>query len=383
MFEFNPKLLISLWLICTSVAILGCLYALIAARLLATFAQKNATRNSGERAVSVLKPLYDSEPELEANLISFCRQNYGGQIQLIFGLHKESEPLSSLIARLKAAFPERDMVLSVNGARHGTNPKISNLINMLPEAKHDLLIMSDSDIRVGPTYLAAITAVIEKPGVGAASCLYCGVASGGIWAQLGAEGINSHFLPNALAGLAAGLAKPCFGATIALSKDTLARIGGFEAFCDRLADDYALGTAIRRLGLRIEIPPFLVKHVCYDRNFAELFRREVRAARTIRSIDPLGYAGLAMTNPTPFALAAAILAGFTLPSLFVLLLSLASRAIVSVTAGKLGGGGGAFWLSPVRDLLSLAIYAAGFLPGPLTWRDHRYGLRSDGTLTPG
>ncbi|HZP09860.1 bacteriohopanetetrol glucosamine biosynthesis glycosyltransferase HpnI [Methyloceanibacter sp.] len=383
MFEFTPKLVIWLWLICTSVAILGCLYALIAARLLARFAQKNATRNSRKRAVSILKPLYDIEPELEANLISFCRQDYGGQIQLIFGLQKENRPIAELIERLRKSFPDRDIRLSVNAARHGTNPKISNLINMLSGATHGILVISDSDIRVGPDYLENVIAAIEKPGVGAASCLYCGVASGGIWAQLAAEGINSHFLPNALVGLAAGLAKPCFGATIALSKDTLARIGGFEAFSDQLADDYALGAAVRRLGLGVEIPRLIVTHVCCDESFSELFRHEVRAARTIRSIDPLGYAGLALTNPMPFALAAAVCAGFTLPSLFVLLLSLASRAIVSRQAGRLGGArSGAILLSPLRDLLSLAVYAAGFLPGTLTWRGQRYGLRSDGTLTP-
>ncbi len=156
-----------------------------------------------------------------------------------------------------------------------------------------------------------------------------------------------------------------------------------EALADQLADDYALGMAVRGLGLRVEIPPFVVSHICYDRSFVELFRHELRAARTIRSIDPLGYVGLALANPTPFALAAAVFAGFTFPSLFVLLLSLASRAIVSRQAGRLGGArSGAILLSPLRDLLSLAVYAAGFLPGTLTWRGQRYGLRSDGTLTP-
>ncbi len=383
MFEFTPKLLISLWLICTSVAILGCLYALIAARLLARFAQKNATRNSRERAVTLLKPLYDIEPELEANLNSFCRQDYGGQIQLIFGLQKDCRPISDLIERLKARFPDRDIRLSVSPQRHGLNPKISNLINILPEAAYDLLILSDSDIRVETDYLEHVTAALEQSDVGAVSCLYCGVPSGGIWAQLAAEGINSHFLPNALVGLSFGLAKPCFGATIALRKGTLANLGGLEALADQLADDYALGMAVRGLGLRVEIPPFVVSHICYDRSFVELFRHELRAARTIRSIDPLGYVGLALANPTPFALAAAVFAGFTFPSLFVLLLSLASRAIVSRQAGRLGGAGGrALWLTPIRDVLSLAVYTAGFLPGPLTWRDQRYGLRSDGTLTP-
>ncbi|MGE5260372.1 MAG: bacteriohopanetetrol glucosamine biosynthesis glycosyltransferase HpnI [Actinomycetota bacterium] len=385
MFEFTPKLLISLWLICTFVAILGCLYALIAAGLLRHFAQKCTTPKFCTRAVSVLKPLYDTEPELEANLTSFCQQEYGGEIQLIFGLREASDPAALVVERLKKRFPERDIVLLVDPKLHGANRKVSNLINMLPHASHDVLVLSDSDIRVEATYLENVIAALDEPGVGIVSCLYRGVPVAGLWSRLAAEGINSHFLPNALVGLKLGLAKPCFGATMALSRETLARIGGFEAFANRLADDYAMGTAVRRLGLRVAIPPFLVSHTCYDRTLADLFSHELRAARTIRSIDPLGYLGLVVTNPTPFALAAAIFAGFNLPSLIVLLLTLASRMIVSIQAERLRDGGyegGAIWLSPFRDLLSFATFVASFLPGTVKWRGHRYELRSDGTLTP-
>jgi ceramide glucosyltransferase len=385
MFEFTPELLISLWLFCTFFAILGCLYALIAAGLLRRFAQKCTTPKSCTRAISVLKPLYDTEPELEANLASFCQQEYNGEIQLIFGLHEASDPAGLVVERLKKRFPERDIVLSIDPRLLGANRKVSNLINMLPYARHDVLVLSDSDIRVELTYLENVIAALEEPGVGIASCLYRGVPVGGLWSRLAAEGINCHFLPNALVGLKLGLAKPCFGATLALSKQTLARIGGFETFANRLADDYAMGMAVRRLRLRVAIPPFLVSHICYDRTFADLFSHELRAARTIRSLDPVGYLGLIVTNPTPFALAAAIFAGFNLPSLIVLLLALASRMIVSIQAGRLRGGdygGGAIWLSPFRDLLSFAIFVASFLRGPLVWRGHRYELRSDGTLTP-
>jgi ceramide glucosyltransferase len=385
MFEFTPKLLIWLWLICTFVGILGCLYALIAAGLLAKFAQKRATRNPCDRPVSVLKPLYDTEPELEANLASFCQQNYGGEIQLIFGLQKENDPALAVVERLRRRFPERDIRLCHDPKLHGANRKVSNLINMLPNASHDLLVLSDSDIRVEADYLENVIGALDGPRVGAVSCLYRGVPSGGIWAQLAAEGINTHFLPDALIGLRFGLAKPCFGSTITLRKGTLARIGGFEALADQLADDYAIGTAIRRLGLDVAIPPLLVSHICYDRSLGELFSHELRAARTIRNIDPVGYAGLVVSNPTPFALFAAVLAGFNATSLFVLLLALASRMIVSIQASKLRGGerrGSVAWLSPFRDLLSFVVFAASFLPGPLVWRGHRYELRSDGTLTP-
>ena len=383
--ELTPKFLIWLWPICTFIAILGCLYALIAAGLLWQFAQKCVSGNSSNRAVSVLKPLYDTEPELEANLTSFCRQNYGGEIELIFGLQKEDDPASLVVERLRSRCPERKIRLCIDPRPHGANRKVSNLINMLPHASHDLIVLSDSDIRVAASYLENVISALEEPGVGMVTCLYCGVPAAGIWSRLAAEGINSHFLPNALVGLRLGFAEPCFGATIALRRETLARIGGFQAFADQLADDYAMGMAVRRLGLRVVIPHFVVSHVCYDRSFADLVRHELRAARTIRNIDPWGYAGLVVTNPTPFALAAAALAGFDLASLALLLVALASRMIVSIQAGRLRGeerGGGAPWLSPFRDLLSFAIFVASFLPGAVVWRGHRFELRSDGTLTP-
>ncbi len=385
MLEFIPKSLMWLWPICTFFVFLGSLYALYAAAILRRFAQNSIAGRSCGSAVSVLKPLYGMEPELEANLTSFCQQNYGGHVQLIFGLQAPADPAAEIVERLRRRFPERDIALYVDPAQHGSNPKISNVINMSAHASHDLIALSDSDIRVHPLYLDQVTATLAEPGVGLVSYLYRGMPAAGIWSRLAAEAINSQFLPNALVGLKLGLAKPCFGATIALRTDTLARIGGFAAFADQLADDYAIGMAVRRLGLRVAIPPMLVSHVCYDRTFADLVRHELRAARTIRSIDPLGYVGLVATNPTPFALAAVALGGLNLASLSLLLLALASRTIVSIQAGRLSdepAGRGAFWLSPFRDLLSFVIFLASFLPGPLVWRGRRFELRSDGTLRP-
>jgi len=379
MVEFTPKSLMWLWPICTFFVILGSLYALIAATLLRQFAQKSAVARSGSSAVSVFKPLYGMEPELEANLTSFCQQNYGGQAQFIFGVQDQADAAAEIVERLRRRFPERDVTLCTDPARHGTNPKISNIINMFSHASHDIIVLADSDIRVHPLYLDGVTAALAEPGVGLVTCLYRGLPADGIWSRLAADAMNSHFLPNVLVGLKLGLAKPCFGSTIALRRDTLAQIGGFEAFADQLADDYAIGAAVRRLGLRVAIPPMLVSHICYDQTFADLVRHELRAARTIRSIDPLGYVGLLATNPTPFALAAVAL-GDNLASLSLLLLALASRMAVSIQAGRLAVGRGAFWLGPFRDLLSFAIFLASFLPGSLVWRDRRFELRSDGTL---
>jgi ceramide glucosyltransferase len=184
-------------------------------------------------------------------------------------------------------------------------------------------------------------------------------------------------------GLRLGLARPCFGSTVALSAETLRRIGGFEAFADQLADDYAIGEAVRRLGLEVAIPPMILDHACHERSFAELAEHELRWARTIRLVDPLGYAGSVVTHPLPFALAAAVLFGPGTVSLAILGLTLACRVALPIQIGRTFGGGRVpIWFVPLRDLLSFAIFLASFVPGPVRWRGSSYNVGSDGTLTP-
>ena len=197
------------------------------------------------------------------------------------------------------------------------------------------------------------------------TCLYRGLPITGVWSRLAAAEIDHRFLPSVLVGLRLGLAKPCFGSTMALRAETLRRIGGFAAFADQLADDYAIGAAVRRLGLEVAIPPMVVDHVCSEHSFVELARRELRWARTIRLVDPLGYRGSVVTHPLPFALVAAALQGFAPASLAILGLVLACGLLVPLQfARSLGGGRVPIWLTPVRDLLSFAIFLVSFLP----WR---------------
>jgi ceramide glucosyltransferase len=188
-----------------------------------------------------------------------------------------------------------------------------------------------------------------------------------------------------LVGLKLGLARPCFGATIALRAETLNRIGGFRAFSDQLADDYAMGEAVRGLGLRVAIPRLLLSHICSEQSFGELLSHELRWARTLRLLDPWGYVGLVLTHALPLALAAAALQGFGAIGIGLVALALACRLAVSIQVESMRDGSGrrvSPWLSPLRDLLSFAIFLASFLPGPMIWRGSRYALQSDGTLTP-
>jgi ceramide glucosyltransferase len=253
---------------------------------------------------------------------------------------------------------------------------------MLPRVRYDVIVLSDSDMKVQPDYLREVIATLCTPGVGLVTCLYRGLATTGLWSRLAAAEINHHFLPSVLVGLKLGLARPCFGSTIALRTETLRRIGSFEAFSDQLADDYAMGEAVRGLGLKVAIPPLFIGHTCSEKSFAGLLRHELRWARTLRLLDPVGYAGSVVTHPLPFALAAAAMQGFGAIGLGMLALALACRLVVPLQIRTMRGGGGASpCLSPLRDLLSFAVFLASFLPGPLSWRGHRYIARSDGTLT--
>jgi ceramide glucosyltransferase len=383
--EFTLKLASWLWPIFTLCAISGCIYALFAAALLRRFAQKLPTALQSSPGLTILKPLCGAESELSTNLASFCSQDYGGSVQLVFGVHDAADLAGAVVRRLSERFPDHDIDLVADPSLHGSNRKVSNLINMLDRGRHDIIVVSDSDIRVEREYLAEMVSALSAPGIGLVTCLYRGYPVGGLWSSLSAAAINQHFLPSVLVGLKLGLARPCFGATIALRAETLNRIGGFRAFSDQLADDYAMGEAVRGLGLRVAIPRLLLSHICSEQSFGELLSHELRWARTLRLLDPWGYVGLVLTHALPLALAAAALQGFGAIGIGLVALALACRLAVSIQVESMRDGSGrrvSPWLSPLRDLLSFAIFLASFLPGPMIWRGSRYALQSDGTLTP-
>jgi ceramide glucosyltransferase len=376
-------LIVTLWLISTALAMVGSAYLAFAAFLLRQLRGKSPPRLQLAPGVTILKPLCGVEPDLEANLASFCEQTYPGPVQIVLGVSTTSDPAAAVARRLIARFPDVDIELVVGAHTHGANRKISNVINMASHARHDVIVLSDSDIKVDRAYLRQVVAALDEPGVGLVTSLYRGISNSALWSRLGAMAINHHFLPNVLVGLRFGLARPCFGSTIALRWETLNRIGGFGRFANQLADDYAIGKAIRDLGLHVAIPPMIVDHVCSEQTLCGLARRELRWARTIRLIDPAGHAGSIVTHPLPFALAAAALGGLSGTGLGIIMLALVCRALAPVQIDRLRGtGGSSLWLIPLRDLLSFAILLASFLPGPVTWRGQRFAVRSDGTLTP-
>lgn len=372
-----------LWLVCTLIAIIGSAYALLAAALVARFARRTKPPLRNLENVTLLKPLHGAEAALDSNLASFCVQDYAADIQMVCGVQDPHDPAILFVQNLRAQFPNRDIHLAIGSKPNARNPKISNILNMMPKASHDVLILSDSDMSVGPDYVRDVAAALQQPEIGLVTCLYRGRAIGGFWSRLAAAAVDQHFLPNVLVGLQFGLAHPCFGSTIALRRETLRRIGGFEAFADALADDYEMGEAVRRLGLKVAIPPFTIGHTFSDTSFAELIAHELRWARTIRLVDPKGYVGSIVTHPLPFALAALPLSGFSAIAVIILAATLASRLFVPIQVERLSGGGkSALLLSPLRDLVSFAVFAASFVPGAVSWRGRRYSVESDGSVTP-
>jgi ceramide glucosyltransferase len=379
--EFLPNAANWASMICYAAAAVGCVYALIAAWVARGSGRwVPATTISSYPAVTILKPLHGAEHSLYDNLAGFCAQDYPSPVQIVFGVDDPSDPAIEVVQRLIADFPDCDLTLTVSSRGHGSNRKVSNLINMVSEARNEVLVISDSDIVVGRDYLKSVTASLATPGVGLVTCLYHGAPAIGTWARLSTAAIDYHFLPSVLVGLKFGLATPCFGSTIALRQETLRMIGGFEAVADHLADDYALGAAVRRAGLAVAMPSCVVAHVCAERSAREVFSHELRWARTIRTVDPLGYCGLVLTHALPFALLGILFGGVT-PAASIAVVALACRFILQTELDRVFQlGNDLFWLGPWRDILSFAVFVVSFFGRGVEWRGHRYSVLTDDTL---
>jgi len=365
--------------LCVAAAALGCLYLLVGCVALARVAARRRNGPCTPVPVTILKPLHGAEPGLSRRLSSFCQQDYGAPVQVICGVQDPADPAVA-IARLLAASPEAPRFdLVIDERVNGSNPKISNLINMLPAAQHDVLVMADSDMEVGPDYLAKVVAELQRPGVGAVTCLYHGVALSGRWSSHAALGINSHFLPNVVTALALRLARPCFGSTIAINRGLLSRIGGLAAFADHLADDYEIGQAVRAAGYEVAIPAFSLGHACFHERLRGMLARELRAARTVKSIAPVGYCGAILTHPFALALVGVMLGGKD--ALLVAAAALICRAMLCACAERAFAlPRQPYWLLPSRDLLSFVVYIWSFFGMTVQWRGSRYRLAADGSL---
>jgi ceramide glucosyltransferase len=354
------------------IAMIGVAYTLAGAALAGRWKAGPFAPPAATPSITMLKPLHGPEPELAAKLAGFLDQDYGGPIAMVCGVSDPADPALD-------AVPKATKATRVSDSRqHGSNGKISNLINMMSAIEGDIVILSDSDMAVPRDYAARIVAALDEPGVGAVTLLYSGRGDTNGWSRMAAAGISWGFLPSVMVGLATGLAKPCMGSTIAMRRATLDAIGGFERFKDLLADDNAIGMAVRELGLKVVVPPPIVTHGCTETSLAALVAHELRWNATVRMLDPAGYAGSVVTHPLVWGLLAWIAgAGWWVP--FVALLArliLAERIDVIV-----GRRTAPLWWLPVRDLLSFGLYVGAFFTRRVDWRGAQLHMARDGRMT--
>src|SRR2546422_5197271 len=254
--------------------------------------------------VTVLKPLKGLGVELYENLASFCRQSYP-TYQIVFGVADARDPAVAVVQRLRRDFPEREIVLAV-GSGHGTNRKVASLEHMMPYARHDILLMSDSDIRVRPDYIRTMVEPLADPAVGLTTCLYRGRGHFGLPSIIESLFINTDFVPNALVAQWVQPFRYAFGASIAVKRAALERIGGFASFADYLADDYQLGRRVADAGYRLVLLPYVVETILDSVTLCDVWRHQGRWARTYRVCQPVGWFCSVVAHATLWGLLAAL-----------------------------------------------------------------------------
>jgi ceramide glucosyltransferase len=319
--------------------------------------------------ITILKPLHGDEPLLEQALASTCAQDYP-QFQVVFGVHHPDDPSLAVVARVRRSFPDLDVAVVADPRRQGRNPKVDNLIHMLPLAKHDILVIADSDLHVAPDWLERIAAGLTQRNTGLVCTLYAGrPATGALAERLGAMQITHSFLPGVLLARALGR-QDCLGATMALGRETLMRVGGFEALADHLADDNVLGRKVRALGLNVALADTVPATTVAEATLARLWRHELRWCRTIRALVPLQFAASALQYPIFWSMLAVALSPGTLWSWAVFGSAWIVRTLCARSLDRALGL--AFrpplWLLPARELLSVVVMVASYAGSRVDWR---------------
>ncbi len=364
------------------VAIAGLAQTLVGyAACLAFRSRRTAAPGTSLPAVTVLKPLHGQEPMLREALLSFFELDYP-RLQLVFGVQDPADPAIGVVQGLCHAYPQVDATLVVNPRAHGTNRKIANLINMFSSAQHDVLVISDSDMHVAPDYLRHVVATLARPGTGLVTSIYTGLPSSrGFSAQLGAAYINQIFASGALMARYLGR-QDCLGATMALTRDTLARAGGLAGLSPYVADDGVLGRRVRALGLAVRLAATVPATTVGEGGLAALFRHELRWARTIRAMAPIGFLLSSLQYPIFWAGAAILLAwgqpwAWALLGLAWLVRAASGRAIEHA----LGAVRTSLLSAPLRDLLSIGVMAVAFFNDRVAWRGQVLSTAPDRALS--
>ena len=369
-------------------AILACcaiIYQLGAVLALGFFLKRPLPEANGSSGsgVSLLKPVKGLEPDTYDCLASFMKQDYP-EAEILFGVADPSDPVLPVLQLLQKNYPDVDTHIIMCPQELGLNPKISTLRQLLPHAKFDLIVISDSDIRARPDLLTRLSAALEQPGVGLATCLYRHGPVHTVGGALEALSISADFIPSvAMAFYVEGI-KFALGAVMAISRPVLERLGGLAAIADYLADDYQLGYRVHQIGLKVALLPYVVETLGGRETIADYLAHQLRWARTYRVCRPAGYFAYGITLALPWGLLAWLSSGLGpwAGSLFLICLLVRLTVAAAAEYSFLGGRLPKWYLVllPLKDLLSFGLWILSFSGNRVIWKGSRYRVRPDGRL---
>jgi ceramide glucosyltransferase len=330
------------------------------------------------RPVSILRPLAGLDDGLEENLRSSFEQEYP-EFEILFAVAEASDPAAAVVSRLQEEYPHVPSRLVVTGVPHYPNRKVWALEKMTAEARYDLLVMSDSDVRVTASMLEVINREFGDPYLAVLTCPYRAVAGPSVWSRLEAAGMNTEFIGGILTARMLEGMRFAVGPTIAARKAAIHALGGWAAFRDYLAEDFVLGMRATGLGMGVGLSSYVIEHRIGSSDFRSNMKHRLRWVRSTRRSRPAGYLGEIFTKPLPWAL----LLGFVAPDWWLLSIAaiLARSAAAWATSIWVLGGPvslASAWLIPAQDMLSLVFWFAGLFGNTIRWRGHTYYLHRDG-----
>jgi len=329
--------------------------------------------------VSLLKPVRGVDFASYENFRSFCTLNYPGY-EILFCVNEMDDPAVPVIRKLQHEFPERRIEIFSGAQQIGTNRKVNNLALLTKNARYEMLVQSDGDVRVGPEYLQEVVAPFSDPAIGVVSCFYRGVAERNFWAEMEAIGAASDFLAGALVANLPGEVTFALGASVATTKAWLSKIGGYEALADLLADDYEIGNRVYKAGGKVLLSREVVWTMYPAQSFEGFWQHQVRWARTVRLVRPASFFGLIFTHGLPLA----ILGMITAPTAAVgtgilgayVVLRLLMAWIVGIWGVKDEVLARKLWLVPLRDAIHFAVWLAGYTSNRVTWSGTEFEIRN-------
>ena len=371
---------LSIWRIGVLVlAVAPLVYYLVAILAAVRFFRVGGERRTPEFAppVSLLKPVHGVDFASRINFESFCTQNYR-EYEILFCVNDMEDPAVPLIRQAMMDFPGCSIRILSNALKLGSNQKVNNLVLLAREAKHEIIVQSDGDVRVSPDYLKNVVAEFADPAVGVVSCFYRGVAEKNFWAQVEAVGAASDFFAGAVVASLPGRVTFALGASVATTKTWLGKIGGYEALVDLLADDYEIGNRVHKAGGKVLLSREAVWTMYPAQTKKSFWEHQVRWARTVRTVRPASFFGLVITHGLPWCVLAAAVA----PSAWVGAGFVGAYVVLRFLMAWVVGVWGVqdevlrrkLWLVPVRDAIHFAVWLAGFASNRVTWGGVEYAI---------